>query len=318
MTPEDTAVIWVVGGGGLLGQRVLAEAARLGRAVYRSTVSWDDSAAAAAVLADDAEHVLESSGAVELYWCAGAGVVATGEASLREEVVLIETFVDTLAAALRRHPGRSLRVFLASSAGGVYAGSQHPPFSEETDPRPLSAYGEAKLAAEAALSRLSDEGVSVLIGRIANLYGPGQNPRKAQGIITQLCKAQLSHTPLSIYVSLDTARDYLFVRDAARMAVAGMALLRREPPGTVVTKILASHTPTTLAAIIGEIRRVTKRRPPLVLGTSPNARFQTRDLRFRSTVWPQLDSLAATPLPEGIAATMADVARLQLGPQEAR
>ena len=52
-------------------------------------------------------------------------------------------------------------------------------------------------------------GTAVLVGRIANLYGPGQNLAKPQGLVSQLCLANLTGQPLSIYVSLDTLRDYL-------------------------------------------------------------------------------------------------------------
>ena len=70
----------------------------------------------------------------------------------------------------------------------------------------------------------------------------------------------------------------------------------------------------TIAAILGEYRRLLRRRPPLVLGDSPNRRFQVRDLRMRSVAWPQLDRLASTTLPAGIAATVADLsAQLRVG-----
>lgn len=316
--PAEEAVAWVVGGGGLLGSSLLAAARTQGRTVHRSQVPWHDAAASVDVLAADAERLIAGHRVVELYWCAGAGVVATTPEQLASEVELVDRFVDAVSEVRRRHLGQTLRVFLSSSAGGVYAGSGHAPFTERTEPVPISPYGEAKLAVERAVARLAEGGTSVLVGRIANLYGPGQNLEKPQGVITQMCRAHLRRAPLSIYVSLDTARDYLFVRDAAQMALAGLSRLAEEPPGTVVTKILASHVPTTLASVVGEVRRISKRRPPLVLGTSPNARFQTRDLRFRSVVWPELDGLASTPLPAGIAATLEDVARSERAGVRAR
>jgi UDP-glucose 4-epimerase len=69
---------------------------------------------------------------------------------------------------------------------------------------------------------------------------------------------------------------------------------------------------------VAELRRVSKRRAPIVLGTSPNARFQSRDLRFRSVVWPELDQLATTTLAAGIAATFDDVAAALRAPEQAR
>lgn len=305
---ENQPVAWVVGGGGLLGGAVLAETKKSRTPVHRSRVPWSDPGRVVDMLSFTAERLLSTHPEVDLYWCAGAGVVASDEEQLREEVSVLERFVESLIVAHARFPDCRLRVFLASSAGGVYAGCAEPPFSELTSPSPLAPYGRAKIRGEEALSRLASHGISVLIGRIANLYGPGQDAAKPQGIITQLCRAQLLRSPLLIYVPLDTSRDYLFVRDAAAMASAGMRLLAREPAGTRVVKILASHSPTTLASIIGTIHRVSKRRPPTILGTSPYSRYQARDLRFTSVTWPELDRLASTPLPVGIAETHADVA----------
>ncbi|MFI2105028.1 NAD-dependent epimerase/dehydratase family protein [Isoptericola sp. NPDC019693] len=307
--PRDGQVTWVVGGGGLLGGQLVACARAAGRTVRTSTVPWHDPAASVSVLARDAERLLGTFRSVDLLWAAGAGVVATGQEALDREVSVLDAVVDVLAAACGRHPGTTVRAFLASSAGGVYAGSADPPFTEATAPRALAPYGVAKLATESAVRRLTACGASVLVGRIANLYGPGQNLAKPQGLITQLCRAEVQRSPLLIYVSLDTARDYVFVRDAARMVLAGMDRLAEAGPGAAVVKILASQSAVTLATIVGELSRITKRRAPIVLGTSPSTAFQTRDLRFRSTLWPEVDRLATTTLAAGIGATFADVAR---------
>jgi UDP-glucose 4-epimerase len=318
MSAEPGSVAWVVGGGGLLGGTVLAEAARGGHATHRSRVPWGDPEAALAALTADAERLLGAYDDVDLLWCAGAGVVATPQEALRREVDLVRAFVEVLVRCHAARPSTTLRVFLASSAGGVHAGSEHPPFTERTPPRPISPYGEAKLAIEEAMLALTGSGVSVLVGRIANLYGPGQDLTKPQGLITQLCRSRWLRSPLLMYVSLDTARDYVYVRDAAKMVLAGQRRLAEEPAGTGQVKILASQAPVTLATVIGTLNRVTKGRAPIVLGTSPHARFQTRDLRFRSTVWPELDHLASTPLAEGIASTFADVASSMRAPVMAR
>ncbi|MEL7977401.1 NAD-dependent epimerase/dehydratase family protein [Isoptericola sp. F-RaC21] len=306
---RDGRVTWVVGGGGLLGGQLVACATTAGRAVHASKVPWHDPDAAVSVLAHDAERLLATFDGVDLLWAAGAGVVATGQDALDREVSVLDAVVDELDAACDRHPGTTVRAFLASSAGGVYAGSSDPPFTEGTATSPLSPYGTAKLASESAVRRLTARGASVLIGRIANLYGPGQNLAKPQGLITQLCRAEVQRSPLLIYVSLDTARDYVYVRDAARMVLAGMDRLSDAGPGAAVVKILASQAAVTLATIVGELSRITKRRAPIVLGTSSSTPFQARDLRFRSTLWPEVDRLASTTLATGIGATFADVAR---------
>lgn len=301
--------LWVVGAGGLLGGAVAAEARRHGVPVRVSDVPWQQPDASVAVLGDTADDLVAHHRHVRVAWCAGAGVVGTSARELADELDVFAHVLERIAAASQRSPGTRVELFLASSAGGLYAGSPRPPFTEEDPPAPLAPYGETKLAMERAATAMAQEyGVPLLIGRIANLYGPGQRLDKPQGIVSQLCRAQFEHRPLSIYVSLDTARDYLYVADAARMVLAGLDLLAREPAGTVVTKILCSGAATSLASILGELQRISKRRPPIVLGVSPTARFQASDLRFRSVVWPQLDPLATTTFPAGMAATYRDVA----------
>jgi UDP-glucose 4-epimerase len=248
-------------------------------------------------------------------WCAGAGVTGTSAPALQLELLALRETLDALAVAPQ---GRNGAFFFASSAGGLYAGVGEPPYDESSPVRPLAAYGQAKLDAEAMVGDWSDQtGTPSLIGRIANLYGPGQNLAKAQGLISQICRSHLTGQPLSIYVSLDTLRDYLFAPDCARLIASGLERLRRVESGTgpaVVTKILASQRAITIGAVLGEMRRIFKSSPRIVLGASPVSAMQARDLSLRSRVWPDLDLDSLTPFPVGVAATAADLLRrLQLG-----
>ncbi len=289
---------WVVGATGLLGRSVSRRLRAQGREVRTTRVPWNDHAAALEALQREAAALPE--GGWEVYWCAGAGVVGTRPEQLDDEVRLLDAF---LRAWEPIGPGA---VFLASSAGGVYAGSTDAPFTELSTPVPNSPYGHAKLRAEGVAEAFADRtGVPLLVGRISNLYGPGQDVGKQQGLISLLCRAQLTRQPLSIYVSLDTMRDYLFVDDAAAMIVSGLRAVGER--GGRHLKVLASERSTTIGAILGDLHRIARRRPPVVLGTSPNARFQVRDLRMRSVAWPPTAGLARTPLMVGMAATMASV-----------
>jgi UDP-glucose 4-epimerase len=193
-----------------------------------------------------------------------------------------------------------------------------PPYDESSPVHPLGAYGQAKLDAETLVADWSHAtGTPSLIGRIANLYGPGQNLAKAQGLISQICLGHLTGQPLSIYVTLDTLRDYFFAPDCAGLIAEGLARLRREQSAAqprVVTKIMASQRAITIGAVIGEMRRIFKRSPRIVLGASPISAMQARDLSLRSRVWPELDRRSLTPFPVGVATTAADLLlRLQVG-----
>jgi UDP-glucose 4-epimerase len=302
-SPEAEPVTWVIGAQGLLGSAVCRELARAGRRFISHTIPWDDPAAAIAELGLAARALLEGGRPWRIAWCAGAGVIGTSQLELDQEIVVLTGFLDALREIVAGGSAGPGALFLASSAGGVYAGSDDPPFTELTRANPISPYGDAKLASERLAADFSQaSGLPVVVARIANLYGPGQDISKPQGLISQLCRSHLTRQPLSIYVSLDTARDYLYVDDAARMVIAGLE--RGRADGGWHIKIMATQRPTSVAAILAELRRVTKRRPQVVLGASPNARYQVRDLRFRSVVWPEIDVCVRTTLAAGVSATL--------------
>lgn len=307
-------LIWVVGSGGMLGSAVLRHlrADDPEQVFTGGRISWGQPGALSDLETSLRRLVTEAGATWQIYWCAGAGVTSSGADSLRSEVALLESFFSLVSQLPPDDRARG-SVFLASSAGAVYGGSVGAPFDEDSIPVPLGEYGTSKLLMEAALTRLSGEtGMPVLIGRIANLYGPGQSLAKQQGIVSQLCKASLLGQPISLFVSLDTRRDYIFVDDCAALIAQAGARLRRVDRGTPpVIKILASGRSVTLASILGEFRRVIGRRPRVVTGVSPHAGLQGLDLRFLSRVWPDLDRGQKTPLAVGMSRTLADLS-LQL------
>ncbi len=291
-------VAWVVGAGGLLGSAVCRRLVTLGREVRATSVPWGDHDGSVEALLRAASS-LPGRG-WEVYWCAGAGVVGSTVEDLDAEVAVLAEFLERWQPA---GDGASCGFFLASSAGGVYAGSTGAPFSEHTEPAPISPYGHAKLRTEDIATAFAVRtGTALLVARLSNLYGPGQDIGKPQGLVSQLCRAQLTRQPLSLYVSTDTMRDYLYVDDAAAMAVTALGAVTDR--GRRALKVLASERSTTIASVLGDLHRVTRRRPPVVLGTSANARFQVRDLRLRSVAWPWTSSFARTPMVTGISATL--------------
>jgi UDP-glucose 4-epimerase len=303
---------WVIGHRGLLGSAIAREISR--RAGWElldaAPLSWTDGLDA---LQDQARThaarlALGSPGdRWTVIWAGGAAVTSSSDQQVDDELAQLRAVFAGMSAALTgtELPGA---FFYASSAGGVYAGSDDPPYTELTPPMPLSPYGRQKLLAEQAVTTFATElGADCLIGRISNLYGPGQRLDKVQGLISHLAVSRVTGRPTSIYVSLDTIRDYLYVDDAAQLILD--ALDRLAVQGGHVTKILASGQGTTIATLLGLFRALAKRRPNVVLGTSASSVYQASDLRLRSTVWPDLDRYRPTTLPDGISRTIADVER---------
>ena len=310
----DTTPTWVVGAGGLLGRHVVASLRRREAPVLMGKVPWDDPVAAGDALAAGVQRLAEAAdgGPWRLAWCAGAGVVATSaEDMARERAHLDGLLTELEGCPALTGPGA---LFLASSAGGVYAGSRDaPPFTEESDTGALVAYGRTKLAMEDDVRRFAERtGTAVLIGRIANLYGPGQDLTKAQGLVSQLSRAHLSGIPVSIYVSLDTMRDYVYAADVGDLVAEGLRRLPQRTAGMrvpVVVKVVATGASLTIGALIGQSTRLHRARPRVVVKAPAAGSGQIRDLRLQSVAWPELDAHLRTPMVVGMAATAEDVAR---------
>jgi nucleoside-diphosphate-sugar epimerase len=297
-----TTLAWVVGRGGLLGSHVeSALRGRTGWDVHRAApFPWDnpealrhamDGAAAAYDEAVGAHGKGSGSGAV--YWCAGSGIVGASVATLAAETESFEYFLSRLGG------GAVGRFFLASSAGGIWAGSSDRPITEDSLPRPISLYGVAQLDKEATLARwAAHSGASTLVGRLSNLYGPGQDRTKPQGLVSHLTRSLIQGQPAHVFVSLDTIRDYLYVGDAAEAVVRAMERLGDEPRHLM--KIFASEQATTVGELIGAFRRTAKRPLKVVTGLHAVARQQPPVLQFRSTVWRDAVPAARTGLVEGI------------------
>jgi UDP-glucose 4-epimerase len=305
----SSELLWVIGGGGLLGSHLRPAlrrhfpAAELWQPAPLH-FSWHDPARLAAEL-DNAVGAFAAAARARanrwaVFWCAGKGVVTSAAAALEPEwqawTRLLELLSGALATPDRAPPGA---VFLASSAGAIYRADCSDVLTEDTPPLATSAYGAHKLRMEQSLRGFSAAcpNVASLIGRISTLYGPGQDLQKPQGIISHLSRCLIYRRPVEIYVSLDTRRDYLFVDDCADQVAASIGRLLAERPGTV-TKIFASEEPTSLARIVGVFFRMAKHRPLIVCRQPRGA--QPASLKFRSQVWRNLEGLRKTDLATGI------------------
>ena len=298
---------WVVGSGGLLGSSVARELERRGADIRTSRVPWGEPTLAREILFADARKLVTDAagGPWRMAWCAGAGVNGTSSDEFARENQLMKDVLDELGTA----DAGVGTVFHASSAGGVYAGAPGAPHTETSATNPLADYGRAKLDAESIVREFgSRSGTRTVIVRFANLYGPGQNLAKPQGLISHLCRGYLLSMPISIYVPMDTLRDYVYVSDAAEMVVDSFTRAEASQEPTV-TKIYASGRSVTIGAILGACHTVFRKRPNVVLASSPLASAQARDLRLRSIVWTDLDQRTHRPLPAGIASTLDSIRR---------
>ncbi|MFC5370598.1 NAD-dependent epimerase/dehydratase family protein [Arcanobacterium bovis] len=305
----------VVGAGGLLG-RALVKSLRHEntKLVIAKNLPWHDSDLVLRRLADTLSEIFPDDDKRDdrsrtewtIMWCAGAGTTGTTAEALNKETTLFHDFVELLR---QQYPERlkDLTFFYASSAGGVYAGAGNPPFTEHTQPVPLAPYGFAKLKCENAVASLTEYRATIAIGRIANLYGPGQNISKPQGLVSQLCLAYHQGTFNKIFVSLDTLRDYIFTDDAAKLILRLIETAQREARGKSTVKIICSGHSLSIAELIGTAKAIFKRKLPYLQVVTNQTSFQARDLRLCSVVYPEIDRIALMPFAAGFALTNADI-----------
>ena len=304
MSPTIEPLIWTIGSGGLVGRAIQRASART---FDGPLISWHDSNARQAILREASMRFLESAGddPWALVWAAGVGTVGTAQELLTSEVNTVADFTHMFGELLREAPDTASRgiCVLISSAGGVYAGSPHPPYSIDSLPRPLSPYGTAKLEQESMWSGAFSQCSSSLIARVSNVYGEDQSIRKRQGLITQLAYAAATRQPLSIYVPLDTVRDYIHADDAVTLIIhhiQDQVIRSREEGPTDHTTIIASGQGTSIAALLRMMTDVCHRKIPIAVAPQTHTVGQALDSRFIPTLPAGFTTAGARPLPLGL------------------
>lgn len=284
---------WIIGRGGLLGSAV---SRAMGPKFIEAPVPWESHDAAVEVLESDLERFVRAAGNDDwsVIWAAGTGIIGSTADQLAAETRIMSHLITRMRDS--RPAGRGA-FFLSSSAGGLYAGSTHPPFSESTTPRPLSPYGEMKLAQEQILRTTLEGCVPLVIGRLSNLAGPGQNLVKQQGLVSQLCRAAVTRQSLNVFVPMETLRDYLYVDDAAAMVRRLVENAVRDQPSTPVLRNISSQRPVSVCAVVRTVQQVTHRTVRIALGTSPSTRYHVRDLRLSTNFPGEFRDVAITPFP---------------------
>ena len=141
------------------------------------------------------------------------------------------------------------RVVFASSGGALYGRDAPVPSPEDAPTLPESPYGVAKLCAEQYISlynRVHGSRHSVL--RLANVYGPRQDPAGEAGVVAIFCSRVLAGKTPVIYGDGSQTRDYVYVGDVARAFTAAADNAR---PGIWNIGTGTETTVLELAAAIG-------------------------------------------------------------------
>jgi UDP-glucose 4-epimerase len=185
---------------------------------------------------------------------------------------------------------------LFCSTGGVLYGRDAPiPSLEDVLPLPESPYGVAKHCAEQYVvlyNRLHGTGHTVL--RLANVYGPRQDPAGEAGVVAIFCAQVLAGERPTIFGDGRQTRDYVYVGDAV---AAFLAAADRGWPGIWNIGSGQETSVLELARVISEVAGApvepvfTAARPGELLRSALASERAQRDLGWSAT----------TPLHEGVA-----------------
>jgi UDP-glucose 4-epimerase len=114
------------------------------------------------------------------------------------------------------------RFVFASTGGAIYGEGEgrELPFAETADCAPEAPYAQSKLSAEGyvALYRRI-HGLEATVLRLANVYGPRQDPRLEAGVVAIFCGALTTGGRPTVFGDGEQTRDYIYVGDVAEAFV---------------------------------------------------------------------------------------------------
>lgn len=157
---------------------------------------------------------------------------------------------------------KELRLVFASSAD-VYGPKHLRPVSEHTTPQPLSAYGQAKLAAERMIAEAARRSNCLVALRIATVFGPGENGPRA---IPAFIRAFVAGDRPVVHGDGTDVRDYVHVGDVAAAIVNASLLDRATEDGDPVVNLGSGVGRTT-----NEVLRAVAH----AMGVPAHARYET-------------------------------------------
>ena len=114
------------------------------------------------------------------------------------------------------------RMVYISSGGTVYGIHGSDPIREDDALLPIGSYGIVKVAIEHYLTMFErTRGLSSMVIRASNPYGPRQAHSGVQGIVSTFLRRLKASQPLEVWGDGSVIRDYFHVSDLADLCVTG-------------------------------------------------------------------------------------------------
>ncbi len=146
------------------------------------------------------------------------------------------------------------KIVFASTGGALYGDTDILPTPETHPTLPESPYGVAKLSIEHYLRFYEKvHGLQTVTLRMANVYGPRQDPLGEAGVVAIFCSKGLAGEPITVYGDGLQTRDYTYVGDVARAFVLAL-----EQPRSMTVNI-GTAVETTVLELIDAVELIVGR-----------------------------------------------------------
>jgi len=146
--------------------------------------------------------------------------------------------------------GAVRRMVYVSTGGAGYGDTEVIPTPEDHPSRPISPYGVSKVAAEIYLACWEAlYGLSGIVLRLANIYGPRQSPHGEAGVVAIFTERLLRGEPCVINGDGLQSRDFVYVGD-----VAEAALLALEKPAVTGPVNIGTGVETSIVTLFERLR----------------------------------------------------------------
>jgi UDP-glucose 4-epimerase len=170
-----------------------------------------------------------------------AGRVNPYLAEYRPDLVELEEleFSKMLENLIKGHGASYKKFIFLSSAGCTYSDTL-PPYKEKDKSFGINQYGKMKIRLEKVLVSALPNSTIV---RLANIYGPLQQPGKGQGVIAEWIEAIRLGKGLTVFGDLNSSRDYLHIDDV----ISAIKLINLSDVNEIIN--IGSGVETTLGCI---------------------------------------------------------------------
>lgn len=195
----------------------------------------------------------------QIVWLIHTTVPATSMYDL--EFDLQSNIPPLIKFALELIKSNKVNKFVYLSSGGTVYGEPDTilPITEDYKKDPISSYGLTKLVAEEYISFLfKRSNIDAFILRPSNVYGKYQNLQKPQGLIGHILKSVLLKESFNIYGDGSIIRDYIHVKDLARVIINCLNSTKRHNENPLILNVGSGIQKSikdiinTIEAIIGK------------------------------------------------------------------